>query len=42
MTGLTAQEQTELARRQKGRLLGIAGFAVVMAVVIYAVALVRL
>lgn len=41
-TELTSLEQIELARRQRGRVLGLVGFTLAMALVIYAVALVQI
>ncbi len=40
--GLSTFEQTELTRRQRGRVLSLVGFTLAMALVIYAVALIRL
>ncbi|WP_415488427.1 hypothetical protein [Acetobacter sp.] len=39
---LTPAEQTELLRRQRGRLMGLIGFTLAMVLVVYAVALIRL
>lgn len=40
--GPSASEQAELTRRQRGRVLSLVGFTLAMALVIYAVALIRL
>ncbi|GBQ29614.1 hypothetical protein AA0472_3029 [Acetobacter estunensis NRIC 0472] len=39
---LTAAEQAELTRRQKGRLFGLIGFVLAMVVIVYVLALIRL
>ncbi|MCE0744222.1 hypothetical protein LWC05_10045 [Acetobacter sicerae] len=41
-TDLTEVEQTELLRRQRGRVISLVGFTLAMVLVVYVVALIRL